>query len=410
MSEWDHVAIGGALKLTSGFPFPSSLFSEEEGVPLIRIRDIVRSNIETRYLGKYAPSYLVRRGDVLIGMDGDFNVVRWRNEDALLNQRVLKIEVADRSIVDLDFAFYWLAPYIEKVNTATAATTVKHLSIKDVKKAVGRIPGVVAQRKIAAILTSVDNAIEASEELIEKHQQIKAGLMHDLFNRGVLRTGLLRPSCGEAPNLYVRSPLGHIPVDWSVKALDDLCSLIVDCPHSTPVFQESGVLVARTMHIKSGQFLEDEASRVSEREYQQRIERGAPQAGDLIFTREAPVGEAFVVPDGMRLCLGQRVMLIRPLTGCLEPTYLLHQLYSGSLSSQIRDRTAGTTNPHLNVADVRRLLVPVPPLAEQAAIASSLSSMTQRILADQQILKKLRMQKQGLMQDLLTGKVPVRAD
>lgn len=360
----------------------------------------------------------VRRGDVMITKDSETpddigipSVVLDDIESLVCGYHLAQLRPRD-GVVDPTYLAKQLSLPETSAYFAQRATgsTRYGLSTRTIAQTPIRLAPLIEQQRIAAILTSLDTAIEATEALIEKHQQIKAGLMRDLFKRGVLRTGLLRPSCGEAPNLYVRSPLGHIPVDWSVKALDDLCSLIVDCPHSTPVFQESGVLVARTMHIKSGQFLEDEASRVSEREYQQRIERGAPQAGDLIFTREAPVGEAFVVPDGMRMCLGQRVMLIRPLTGCLEPTYLLHQLYSGSLSSQIRDRTAGTTNPHLNVADVRRLLVPVPPLAEQAAIASSLSSMTQRILADQQTLKKLRMQKQGLMQDLLTGKVPVRAD
>lgn len=85
----------------------------------------------------------------------------------------------------------------------------------------------------------------------------------------------------------------------------------------------------------------------------------------------------------------------------------MNQIYGGLVAQQIRDQVAGTTNPHLNVADVRRLLVPLPPLAEQILIANALAAQTTRIGADQGLLAKLRLQKLGLMQDLLTGKVRV---
>ena len=84
------VSIGENLKLLSGFPFSSDKFSTEEGFPLIRIRDVVDSKIETYYQGSVLPMFVVRYGDVLIGMDGDFNLARWKNGNALLNQRVVE--------------------------------------------------------------------------------------------------------------------------------------------------------------------------------------------------------------------------------------------------------------------------------------------------------------------------------
>ncbi len=167
------------------------------------------------------------------------------------------------------------------------------------------------QKRIAAILTSIDTAIEKTEALIAKYQQIKAGLMHDLFTRGVLPNGQLRPPREQEPELYQETVIGWVPKEWRIAELGQACNTIVDCPHSTPRFMSSGILVARTMHMKEGIFLEDEASRVSEAEYQERIARAIPMPGDVILTREAPVGEAFVIPFGMRICLGQRVMLIK---------------------------------------------------------------------------------------------------
>jgi len=90
VNEWKEENIGEHLKLLSGFPFPSNKFSNNEGFPLIRIRDVIDSKIETYYLGTTLPMYIIKEGDVLIGMDGDFNLAKWRNEDALLNQRVFQ--------------------------------------------------------------------------------------------------------------------------------------------------------------------------------------------------------------------------------------------------------------------------------------------------------------------------------
>src|SRR5919199_6181399 len=108
------------------------------------------------------------------------------------------------------------------------------------------------------------------------------------------------------------SPVGKIPKHWDVVPLERVCLNVIDCPHTTPVFRNDGVLVARTSNIRNGNFDVLSASFVSEQEYRQRVARLEPQPGDVIFTREAPVGEAFIVPVGMRICLGQRTMLLRP--------------------------------------------------------------------------------------------------
>jgi type I restriction enzyme S subunit len=163
------------------------------------------------------------------------------------------------------------------------------------------------------------------------------------------------------------------------------------------------------MHIKNSVFLEHEASRVSESEYQERISRAEPLPGDVVFTREAPVGEAFVIPKGMRICLGQRVMLVKPNAESLDSDYLVAQIYAGALSTRIAELTAGTTNPHLNVADVRALLIALPSPQEQTDMKGRINAMNARMRSEETILLKLQKQKLGLMQDLLTGRVPVPA-
>lgn len=269
------------------------------------------------------------------------------------------------------------------------------------------VPTYSEQVKVAQILDTLDTVIHETEAIIAKLNAVKQGLLHDLLTRGIDANGELRPLRTEAPQLYKKSPLGWIPKDWEVERLSDACSAIVDCPHSTPHFQDEGVLVARTMHIKDGTFQQSSASRVSEREYFERIARLTPVPGDLIFTREAPVGEAFVIPNGMQVCLGQRVMLLRPKPGKLIAEFLLAQIYSGAVKDRIATLTSGTTNPHLNVSEVKDFEIPLPSLEEQQRIAERVSSLEDRIQYEMQEREKWVASKAGLMDDLLSGRVGV---
>ena len=154
-------------------------------------------------------------------------------------------------------------------------------------------------------------------------------------------------------------------------------------------------------------FLEHLASRVSEAEYRARILRLRPEPGDVVFTREAPVGEAFVIPPGMRVCLGQRVMLLRPRPDRARGRFLLAQIYSGAVADRISALTAGTTNPHLNVAEVRQFMLPLPSVPEQTVIEQQLGAFNDRIALEGAEREKLLTLKAGLMDDLLTGRVRV---
>jgi type I restriction enzyme S subunit len=263
------------------------------------------------------------------------------------------------------------------------------------------------QQKISVVLDTLDTTIRQTEAIIEKLKQVKQGLLHDLLTRGIDSDGELRPPRSQAPHLYKDSPLGWIPREWTASSIDAACSDVVDCPHSTPSFRDDGVLVARTMHIKAGVFLERNASRVSESEYRERIARLRPEPGDVVFTREAPVGEAFVIPAAMRICLGQRVMLLRPRPEVALGQFLLAQIYSGAVADRIAALTAGTTNPHLNVAEVRQFILPLPPVREQTMIQLQLGGLDRRIAVEGAERDKLNAVKSGLMDDLLTGRVRV---
>jgi len=170
--------------------------------------------------------------------------------------------------------------------------------------------------------------------------------------------------------------------------LRDVCTLIVDCEHKTAPTQPEGIPSVRTTDIADGRLKLDAANRVSEETYREWTARAEPQAGDIVLAREAPVGEVGVVPDGARLCLGQRTVLIRPNTDRILPRYLLYRLMGRDVRDRMAALAGGSTVAHLNMSDIRALPIPKPPTVDvQKAALYDLDLVERRIDAVMQLLR-----------------------
>jgi type I restriction enzyme S subunit len=100
--------------------------------------------------------------------------------------------------------------------------------------------------------------------------------------------------------------------EWQTSTLEDMCDLIVDCPHFTPEWTTKGFLVIRNQNIRNGRLDLSDKSFTHKEDFHRRIARARPQGGDIIFTREAPMGEVCIIPEDLECCLGQRQVLLRP--------------------------------------------------------------------------------------------------
>src|SRR5690606_24309792 len=144
--EWKP--LGETCKVFSGCAFESKLFNTAgEGLPLIRIRDVNTGFSETYYSGEYHDRYLVDDGDILIGMDGDFRVVRWKHGRALLNQRVCRLQEFDSQILP-GFMYYLVQDELDRIHSKIQGSTVKHLSSKELALASIPIPPLEIQAEI----------------------------------------------------------------------------------------------------------------------------------------------------------------------------------------------------------------------------------------------------------------------
>lgn len=167
-----------------GYAFDSKCFTEDSSYPqLVRIRDVKRGYSETYYSGNYPEEYILSEGDLLIGMDGEFNIARWKCSGALLNQRVCKLTT--KVGTNEEYLRFAMLKSLKEIEQRTAFVTVKHLSAKELNKLELDVPELTKQDKIADTLSRLERVIEARKEELEKLDElIKARFVELFCNKG----------------------------------------------------------------------------------------------------------------------------------------------------------------------------------------------------------------------------------
>jgi type I restriction enzyme S subunit len=184
--------------------------------------------------------------------------------------------------------------------------------------------------------------------------------------------------------------LGEIPTYWEKTRIKYVLHQIIDTEHKTaPFYPDGEYLVVRTSNVRNGQLVLDDAKYTDYEGFREWTKRGKPEPGDILFTREAPAGEACLVPENLPLCLGQRMVLFRVNHQMLDEHYGIWSLYGGIAAEFITSLSQGATVAHFNMADIANIPLLLPPLEEQAAIASFLDRETAKI--DALIAKKERL-------------------
>ena len=173
-------------------------------------------------------------------------------------------------------------------------------------------------------------------------------------------------------------------------SLDTLCSAIIDCPHSTPIWKDEGVFVIRNYNIRQGCLSFNEASYVDEQTYNERIRRAKPESGDLVISREAPMGAVCMIPEGVKCCLGQRLVLLKINKDVCDSNYLLYALQSQYVQAQIDAiNKTGSIVSNLNIPDLKSLQIPFVDKEKQIKIGSALASIVDKIQLNNRIITEL---------------------
>lgn len=169
--------------------------------------------------------------------------------------------------------------------------------------------------------------------------------------------------------------LAVLPVGWAWATLMQCSLLVVDCKNKTAPYASIGIRLVRTTNVRDGRLNTIDQRFVTPETYADWSARCEPAPGDILITREAPMGEVCLIPAGEKICLGQRMMLVRLVDDTIDPAFMLYSLRDPDLLSRVQDKPIGATVQHLRVGGVETLMVPLPPLAEQRRIVAKLDEL-----------------------------------
>lgn len=331
-------------------------------MPVIRIRDIVPGRTETFYDGEFDVAFLVKRGDILVGMDGDFNCEPWAGEPALLNQRVCMI-APDESRYDKQFLRYVLPGYLSAINAETPSVTVKHLSSRTVADIPLPLPPLTEQRSIVAVIEKQFARLDVGIAALRRAQA----------NLKRYRAAVLKAACegtlvaAEAmwPQIPLKKLIGGIGQGWSPK-----------CEMNRDALPDEWAIITTTA-VQPMRYIDNQGKPLrSTFEGRPHIEI---KVGDFLMTRKGPrrrAGVACLVrTTRTRLMVCDTVYRFRCDESRIAPEYLEVALNSPSVIEAIDRQKAGISESGVSLTHDKlgAVFIPLPPLAEQTQIVAEVA-------------------------------------
>lgn len=400
---WRQTDLSSIGEYINGFAFNQTHWADN-GLPIVRIAQITGSQgIVDRFPGKLPDTYRLNDGDLIFSWSGTLAVVRWQGGPAWLNQHLFK--VLPRAGMQRDFLYHILQASVAEMDKRTHGSTMKHIKRGELREFGLAVPiESIEQSTIACVLDTLDTSIRQTEAIIAKLKQVKQGLLQDLLTRGIDANGELRPPQIQAPHLYKDSPLGWIPVGWTDCSLDEIVAAPI-CYGIVQVFEfvANGIPVLAIKDLL-GDFVTGvhrTAASIDAAYVRSRV-----KPGDVLLSIKGTIGRTGVVPDHYAGNISRDMARLRP--GPTVRSEYLCQLLRSPIGQRILSLAqVGTTRAELSIAPLRLLRFAVPNLDEQRRIEGALSSHDQKVRSEELVLSKLKKEKSGLMDDLLTGQVRV---
>lgn len=368
--NWEYKPFKQLANILYGYPFESNFFnSDSKGKPIIRIRDVKPGFTSTFFNGPYSDQYVIKKGEYLIGMDGEFNIAPWQSEDALLNQRVCRVKSSDDNILLTDFIFYFLGRELKKIEEKTSFVTVKHLSAKVLNSINIPVPPLELQEHIVAELDTINRGITELREQIKDLDNLAQSLFYETFG----------------------DPISN-PKGWE---LEKLISIAPIKASKQEPWKENGkywLLNLDQIESNSGKILDFKFFNLEEIGNSTIIF----DTKNVLYSKLRPYLNKVVIPQRTGYCSTELVPF-RPLKGVINREYLAYSLRCPEFVKYINEKTGGAKMPRVKMDYLRNLMYPIPPFLLQQQFASqieAIESMKRELeaqIADAQTLLDSRM-------------------
>ena len=361
-----------------GYAFDSTCFTEDSTyLPLVRIRDVKRGYSETFYSGNYPNDYIIDNGSLLVGMDGEFNIARWKGGKALLNQRVCKITA--RNNVDEEYLRFALTKALKEIENRTSFVTVKHLSAKELNRIEIAIPDYRVQISISGTLTKIENIIFTRQQQLQKLDELVKARFVELFGNPVINNK-----------------------GWNVSDLGQLTIKIGS--GATPkggkeAYQTDGISLIRSMNVHNGKFEYKELAHISD-EQAARLENVAVEENDVLLNiTGASVARSCVVPTNVLPArVNQHVCIIR-CKDSIMPDFINSLLIDDNYQDLLWSIAgSGATREAITKQQVESLQIILPPISKQEEFSKFINRVDKSKVAVQKSLDEAQLLFDSLMQ------------
>ena len=416
--DWEAKLLGDIFRLKNGFSFKSEYFSSSGPIVLppgnfkldggLYFND---RNIK-RYSGGFPESMTFKNRDLLVVMTDltpDCNLLGKpafvdSEETILHNQRIGKINLLSENINPIFLYFILLSsPYLKKIKEQATGSTVRHTSNKSIYSISLPIPKTKEEQKaIAQTLSEVDALIATLVKHIAKKRNIKTGTMQQLL------TGKTRlPGFGEGKG-YKKTEVGVIPEDWKISHISNLTLSHKQGYYTKEKYVVNGTRLVRITDLYNPKIDYESMPMlsISDKDFEQyKI-----AIGDFLFARSGAIGRYGIVKDKINAIFGSYIIRFNFKTDRLLNDFFGYLFETKIIFNQLLSITQGSSNININAGNIKSLKIALPSITEQQALAQVLSDMDKEITALEKRRAKTQAIKQGMMQELLTGRTRLKIE
>lgn len=427
--KWEWVRVGQITILTNGYSFKPSDWNTT-GLPIVRIQNLNNDSAPFNYFsGEIDEKYYLHGGELLFAWSGtpgtSFGAHVWSDTPAVLNQHIFKLSFSETAVYKQYYRLALNQRVLQLITSAHGGVGLQHVTKKVFENTLIPLPPLNEQIRIVNKLDTLSNLVMQYGILEDKlsvlnttfPDQLKKSILQEAIQGKLVpqdpadepASALLERIRAEKeqlikdgkikreknPSYIFRGEDGHfyerigknepvcideelpfeIPETWEWARLKDIALTIVDCPHSTPKYLNTPTdfyaidtnCINAAGEIIKWRYVDGET-------YEKRISRLEPQNSDIIYTREGSICRAAILPKSVKVCLGQRVMLIR-VPKLISYRFIRQYLMTSQVIKHLTSKQRGIGAKHVNVSDVCALLIPLPPLAEQQRIVAKLEQL-----------------------------------
>jgi len=399
--DWGVFTIGKTVTLVNGRAFKPSDW-KTHGLPIIRIQNLNDPMASYNYYeGDVEERYYVNNGDILFAWSGtkesSFGARMWRGQTAILNQHIFRV-IPNEAKLSSQYVLLALKRFQEDIERKSHGfkSSFVHIRKSDLESTFLAVPPLPEQRSIATVLSDMDALLRSLDQLIAKKRDLKQATMQQLL------TGKKRlPGFGEGKG-YKQTQVGVIPEDWDWCQISKVSIGHKQGYYTKDRYVENGTQLVRITDLYNPR-IDFEAMpmlHISDKDFEQyKISKG-----DFLFARSGAIGRYGIVNEDINAIFGSYIIRFNFDRNKLLNNFFGYLFETQMIWRQLLSITQGSSNININAGNIKALTIPLPDTEEQHTIATVLSDMDTELVALEQRRDKTRALKQGMMQELLTGR------